>query len=80
MNALAEFRTIDSSDPRFEHDGLREVTFKSPSLGGRADMSLFIPPGIVGKTDLPLVILLHGVYGSHWAWTRKGGRIVRQPG
>ena len=23
--------------------------------------------------SLPLVILLHGVYGSSWVWTRKGG-------
>src|SRR5262249_27299910 len=23
--------------------------------------------------DIPLVILLHGVYGSHWAWALKGG-------
>ena len=36
-------------------------------------MSLFIPPGIDGKDNVPLVMLLHGVYGSHWAWSRKGG-------
>jgi len=70
---MAHFRTIEISDPRFESDGLREVTFKSPSLRGRADVTLWLPPGAEAASDLPLVILLHGVYGSHWAWTRNGG-------
>ncbi len=67
------FRTIEVSDPRFEHEGLRDVTFKSPSLRGRADLTLWLPPGAENSKDLPLVLLLHGVYGSHWAWTRSGG-------
>src|SRR5438045_628198 len=67
------FRTIEISDPRFEHDGLREITFKSPSLRGRADVTLWLPPNAEATADLPLVLLLHGVYGSHWAWTRSGG-------
>jgi putative tributyrin esterase len=70
---MPRFRTIESSDPRFEHEGLREITFKSPSLRGRADVTLWLPPGAESATDLPLVLLLHGVYGSHWAWTRSGG-------
>jgi S-formylglutathione hydrolase FrmB len=63
------------SDARFEHEGVREVTFKSPSLGGRADMTLFVPSLVreAASGEVPLVILLHGVYGSHWAWTRSGG-------
>ncbi len=67
------FRTIEISDPRFEREGLREVTFKSPSLRGRADVTLWLPDGAARLGDLPLVILLHGVYGSHWAWTRSAG-------
>ncbi len=70
---MARFRTIEVSDPRFELDGLREITFKSPSLRGRADLTLWLPPGVESLHDLPLVLLLHGVYGSHWAWTRSGG-------
>ena len=27
----------------------------------------------MGTEPLPLVILLHGVYGSHWCWSLKGG-------
>jgi S-formylglutathione hydrolase FrmB len=65
------FRTLELSDPRFTHDGLRHVTFKSPSLRGRADVTLFVPDRLEPNT--PLVTLLHGVYGSHWAWALKAG-------
>ncbi|MEZ4701491.1 MAG: alpha/beta hydrolase-fold protein [Rhodothermales bacterium] len=64
------FRTIRASDPRYERDALRCITVKSPALRGRADLSCFIP---AGTAPLPLVILLHGVYGSHWSWSMKGG-------
>jgi S-formylglutathione hydrolase FrmB len=69
----SRFRTIELSDPRFEFDNLRWVTVKSPALGQRADLTLFHPPSIHESRDVPLVILLHGVYGSHWAWALKGG-------
>ena len=65
------FRTIEISDPRFEHERLRYLTVKTPNLRGRGDISLWLPEGVGGP--LPLVILLHGVYGSHWVWTMKGG-------
>jgi putative tributyrin esterase len=67
------FRTIEISEPRFEAEGLRWVTVKSRALGHRADLTLFVPRQAASTTNLPLVILLHGVYGSHWAWTLKGG-------
>jgi putative tributyrin esterase len=44
-------------------------TIKSNALGNRADLSVFKPPG--DFTKMPIVILLHGVYGSHWAWSLK---------
>ncbi len=68
------FRTIEFSDPRFESDGLRLVTVKSAALGGRADVSIFVPSGLPADGEaVPLVTLLHGVYGSHWAWALKAG-------
>jgi S-formylglutathione hydrolase FrmB len=70
---VAQFRTIETGDPRFLRDGLFPVTFKSHSLRARADMMLFVPVGIGSARNVPLVILLHGVYGSHWAWALKGG-------
>lgn len=72
MNS-SEFRTIEISEPRFEAEGLRWITVKSRALRHRADITLFLPKQSVAKTNIPLVILLHGVYGSHWAWALKGG-------
>lgn len=71
--AMGHFRTIEISDARFEQDGLRQVTVKSAALGARADITIFVPPGPENRHDVPLVLLLHGVYGSHWAWTQKAG-------
>ncbi len=67
------FRTLEVSDPRFEFDGLRFITVKSRALQNRADLTLFVPETTRSARSLPLVILLHGVYGSHWAWALKGG-------
>jgi enterochelin esterase-like enzyme len=65
------FRTFEISEPRFEHEGLRLVTVKSGALRGRADLSLWVPPA--GVNPAGVVILLHGVYGSHWGWSLRGG-------
>jgi len=65
------FRTIEISDAEHERDHLRLVTVKSAALKGRGDISVFVPPGCETQA-LPIVILLHGVYGSHWAWALKG--------
>ncbi|SRR6266567_2220225 len=64
---------VELSDPEFEHEHLRSLTVYSPALDGRGDVSLFVPPGCDLLSNVPLVILLHGVYGSHWAWFLKGG-------
>lgn len=65
------FRTVELSDPAIPADGLRFATVKSAALRQRADVTLYVAPG--AAADLPIVILLHGVYGSHWAWALKGG-------
>lgn len=67
------FRTFEISDPRFEAEGLRWVTVKSSALRQRVDMTLFVPRLAASAREVPAVILLHGVYGSHWAWALKGG-------
>lgn len=45
---------------------------KTPNLKGRGDICVFVPEGAISD-DLPLVILLHGVYGSAWVWAKKAG-------
>ena len=67
---MTPFRTVDVSDPRFENEGLRQVTVKSAALRGRGDLTVWAPAEGVPKA---LVILLHGVYGSHWGWAMRGG-------
>ena len=63
------FRTFESASIG---GGIHHATAKSAALRRRADISFYVPPE--SKVEkLPLVILLHGVYGSHWAWLYKGG-------
>lgn len=66
------FRTVECSDPSIAADGLHFATVKSRALGHRADVTWFVPPTADVVTGLPIVMLLHGVYGSHWAWALKG--------
>jgi len=66
------FRTIECSDAAISADGLRFVTVKSRALRRRADVTVFVPEAARGMSNLPIVMLLHGVYGSHWAWALKG--------
>lgn len=54
--------------------GLDFITVKSNALKKRADITVFSPPNAGENT--PLVILLHGVYGSHWAWAMKGNAHI----
>ena len=70
------FRTVELSDPAIPLDGLRFMTVKSAALGARADISVYVPPDADRHRDLPLLVLLHGVYGSHWAWALKGSAHV----
>jgi len=63
------FRTFESAHIG---NGIHHATVKSAALSRRADISFYVPPEATAE-KLPLVILLHGVYGSHWAWLYKGG-------
>ncbi len=69
---MSHFRTTELSDPLFESNNLRFITVKSKHLKGRGDICVFIPEGNTA-TDLPITILLHGVYGSAWSWSLSGG-------
>lgn len=69
---MNSFRTIELSDKAYEN-GIRFLTIKTPNLKGRGDICLFVPNVEDGVSDLPIYILLHGVYGSAWIWAMKGG-------
>jgi S-formylglutathione hydrolase FrmB len=66
---------LEISNPSYAIEGLQCLTVKSGHLRGRGDITVFLPAGISIQQParIPLVILLHGVYGSHWAWALKGG-------
>ena len=53
-------------------EGVRFLTIYSPSLRGRGDVSVFAPAECDMLESVPVVLLLHGVYSSHWAWFFKG--------
>ena len=69
---MSHFRTTEISDPNFESNHLRFITVKSENLKGRGDICVFVPEGNTA-TDLPMIMLLHGVYGSAWSWSLSGG-------
>lgn len=48
------------------------TTVKSSHLKGRGDTTLYIPANVDPGQKVPVVILLHGVYCSHWGWALKG--------
>ncbi len=68
----SKFKTTEISEPRFESDNLRFITVKTKNLKGRGDICLYVPNVELPK-DTPLVILMHGVYGSAWIWSQKAG-------
>lgn len=70
---MSSFRTIELSNPNYESDGLRFLTVKTNHLQGRGDICLYVPTLEEHLSNLPIYILLHGVYGSAWVWALKGG-------
>lgn len=68
----SKFRTTEISDPEFESNNLRFITVKSNNLKGRGDICVFVPP-VENLENIPIVTLLHGVYGSAWIWAHKAG-------
>jgi len=69
---MSKFFTTELSYPENEFDQLRFITVKSKALGRRADITLYVPNYKSDVASLDVVILLHGVYGSHWAWAMNG--------
>ncbi|SHE39744.1 alpha/beta hydrolase [Pedobacter caeni] len=70
---MSAFRTLEISNPAYERDHLRFITVGTDNLAGRADICVFVPPGTADLQNLPVVILLHGVYGSAWSWAYCAG-------
>jgi enterochelin esterase-like enzyme len=68
----SRFRTVRASAPELLAPGLRILTVQSPSLRGRGDLAIHVTPAAAASDRPPVVILLHGVYGSFWNWPLVG--------
>lgn len=81
---MSKFFKTQISNPENEFEHLRFITVKSKALQRRADMTVYIPFLSQPVQALDVVILLHGVYGSHWAWAMNAGvhktadRLIQQ--
>ncbi len=67
-----DFRTLERSDDQLTPPGMTFVTVRSTHLDRRADVLLYASDDSEAKQDVPIIVLLHGVFGSHWAWAFKG--------
>jgi putative tributyrin esterase len=70
---MAEFKHLEISNPEYESSNLRFITVDTPNLKGRGDICVYVPPETTQTGTLPIVILLHGVYGSAWSWPYASG-------
>jgi S-formylglutathione hydrolase FrmB len=74
---VQSFRTIEVAEFRFPHARPAPRDVQEPGAPGAGRHDALRPARErLGTTNLPLVLLLHGVYGSHWAWALKGGAHV----
>ncbi len=62
---------IEQSSPEGAADKRMLLTVHASSLKGRGTISCY--NAYSKAEDLPIVILLHGVYGNHWVWMNMGG-------
>lgn len=62
---------IEISEPKFTANNLTMLTLHSSHLNARQDVNVYCQP--TNQNNLPIVILLHGVYGSNWVWMNLGG-------
>jgi putative tributyrin esterase len=67
-----QFPNAQLSRPIPGNENLRFLNFRGQSLASRGDVLLFSPPGMESLDRIPLLLLLHGVYGCQWNWWLNG--------
>jgi len=67
-----QFPNAQLSRPIPGNESLRFLNFRGEALECRGDVLLFSPPGIESLDRVPLLLLLHGVYGCQWNWWLNG--------
>lgn len=66
------YQQVEKSNPAYTPAHTTFLTVHSKALAGRGNISVYHPTP-ANKADLPLVVLLHGVYGNNWVWMNLGG-------
>ena len=66
------FPNAQLSPPIPGNENLRFLNFRGEALATRGDALLLTPTGLDDLRDVPLLILLHGVYGCQWNWWLNG--------
>ena len=66
------FPNAQLSSPLPGSENIRFLNFRSDALEHRGDVVLLTPPELGAATRLPILILLHGVYGCQWNWWLNG--------
>lgn len=64
-------KRLEVSNPAYTPENTQFLTVHSSYLGRRHDVSIY-NVNAQGK-NVPIIILMHGVYGNHWVWTNLGG-------
>ena len=62
---------VEKSNPEYSRENTTTLTIHSSHIQGRQDVSVYHHAS--NNQDIPIVILLHGVYGSNWVWMELGG-------
>ncbi len=68
---MSKFNTIEHAHFGDNSNGLSLITVKSKNLKGRGEICLYVTEEGKNK-PLPIVILLHGVYGGACSWIVNG--------
>lgn len=71
ISIMSKFKTIEHAAFGASAKGLSLITVKSKNLKARGEICLYIPE-VEKATKLPIVMLLHGVYGGAWSWVVNG--------
>jgi S-formylglutathione hydrolase FrmB len=67
-----QFPNAQLSRPLPGNENLRFLNFRSDALGQRGDVLVFTPSEFGRLERVPLLLLLHGVYGCQWNWWLNG--------
>ncbi|WP_394174827.1 alpha/beta hydrolase [Thalassotalea litorea] len=65
---------LEQSDNQYTPEKLTLLTVHSSHTSRRHSVSIYNAQST--SKDLPVVILMHGVYGDHWCWMHLGGAHV----